>query len=70
MEQPDGFVLQGNEHKVCRLVKSLYGLKQAPKQWHESLIKSLFLMDLDTTMRTSAYTLRLVVTMSYLCVYM
>ena len=31
MEQPEGFVLQGNEHKVCRLVKSLYGLKQAPK---------------------------------------
>ena len=35
MEQPEGFVLTGNEHKVCKLVKSLYGLKQAPKQWHE-----------------------------------
>ena len=35
MEQPEGFVLQGNEKKVCKLVKSLYGLKQAPKQWHE-----------------------------------
>ena len=34
MEQPEGFVLPGNEHKVCKLVKSLYGLKQAPKQWH------------------------------------
>ena len=32
MEQPEGFVLPGNEHKVCKLVKSLYGLKQAPKQ--------------------------------------
>lgn len=31
MEQPEGFVLLGNEHKVCKLVKSLYGLKQAPK---------------------------------------
>ncbi|KAJ9562187.1 LOW QUALITY PROTEIN: hypothetical protein OSB04_007347 [Centaurea solstitialis] len=35
MEQPEGFVVPGQENKVCRLVKSLYGLKQAPKQWHE-----------------------------------
>nr|GEV26859.1 hypothetical protein [Tanacetum cinerariifolium] len=34
MKQPKGFVMQGNEYKVCKLVKSLYGLKQAPKQWH------------------------------------
>ena len=32
MEQPEGFVVSGQEKKVCRLVKSLYGLKQAPKQ--------------------------------------
>ena len=35
MDQPEGFISPGNEHKVCKLVKSLYGLKQAPKQWHE-----------------------------------
>ena len=35
MEQPEGFIVPGQEKKVCRLVKSLYGLKQAPKQWHE-----------------------------------
>nr|GEX95798.1 zinc finger, CCHC-type [Tanacetum cinerariifolium] len=35
MKQPVGFVMPGNEHKVCKLVKSLYGLKQAPKQWHQ-----------------------------------
>nr|GEX74692.1 hypothetical protein [Tanacetum cinerariifolium] len=34
IKQPKGFVMPGNEHKVCKLVKSLYGLKQAPKQWH------------------------------------
>nr|GEU37714.1 hypothetical protein [Tanacetum cinerariifolium] len=35
MEQPEGFVIQGQENKVCRLVNSLYLLKQAPKQWHD-----------------------------------
>ncbi|GJZ91758.1 zinc finger, CCHC-type containing protein [Tanacetum coccineum] len=34
MKQPEGFVMPGKEHKVCKLIKSLYGLKQAPKQWH------------------------------------
>ena len=29
MEQPEGFVAQGDEDKVCKLVHSLYGLKQA-----------------------------------------
>nr|GEW38900.1 hypothetical protein [Tanacetum cinerariifolium] len=33
-KQPEGFVMSGNEHKVCKLVKS-YGLKQALKQWHQ-----------------------------------
>ena len=31
MDQPDGFVANGQEDKVCKLLKSLYGLKQAPK---------------------------------------
>ena len=35
MDQPEGFIVQGQENKVCKLDKSLYGLKQAPKQWHE-----------------------------------
>ena len=35
MKQPEGFVIKGQENKVCKLIKSLYGLKQAPKQWHQ-----------------------------------
>jgi len=35
MEQLEGFVLPGNEYKICKLIKYLYGLKHTPKQWHE-----------------------------------
>nr|GEY25832.1 zinc finger, CCHC-type [Tanacetum cinerariifolium] len=39
MNQPQGFIMPGNENKVCKLIKSLYGLKQAPKQWHQKFDK-------------------------------
>ena len=41
MDRPDGFVVKGQEGKVCKLLKSLYGLKQAPKQWHEKFDRTL-----------------------------
>ena len=41
MDQPDGFVANGQEGMVCKLLKSLYGLKQAPKQWHEKFDRTL-----------------------------
>jgi hypothetical protein len=41
MDQPDGFVVGGQEGKVCKLLMSLYGLKQAPKQWHEKFERTL-----------------------------
>jgi hypothetical protein len=31
MDQSDEFVANGQEGKMCKLLKSLYGLKQAPK---------------------------------------
>ena len=33
MEQPPGFVAQGEFGLVCRLCHSLYGLKQSPRAW-------------------------------------
>jgi hypothetical protein len=41
IDQPDEFVANGQEGKMCKLLKSLYGLKQAPKQWHEKFNKTL-----------------------------
>ncbi|CAL2257239.1 unnamed protein product [Prunus armeniaca] len=34
IDQPDGFVIQGQEDKVYKLHKALYGLKQAPRAWY------------------------------------
>ena len=33
MQQPPGFVAQGEIGRVCCLSKSLYGLKQSPRPW-------------------------------------
>ncbi|GJY44250.1 zinc finger, CCHC-type containing protein [Tanacetum coccineum] len=35
-KQLEGFVMPGNEYKLCKLVKSLYGLKQAPNKFDDS----------------------------------
>ena len=34
VEQPEGFIVKGEEQKVYRLKKALYGLKQAPRAWN------------------------------------
>jgi hypothetical protein len=41
IDQRDGFIANGQEGMVCKLLKFLYGLKQAPKQWHEKFDKTL-----------------------------
>jgi hypothetical protein len=41
MDRPDGFVVKGEEHKVCKLLKFLYGLEQPLKQWHEKFDTNL-----------------------------
>jgi hypothetical protein len=37
VEQPAGFVVKGEEEKVCRLKKDFYGLKQAPRAWNSRI---------------------------------
>ena len=41
MEQPEGFIVKGQEKKVCKLVKSIYGLKQAGQVWYELMADTL-----------------------------
>jgi hypothetical protein len=41
MDQPEGFVVKGQEGMVFKIVKSLYGLKQTPKQWHDKFNRTL-----------------------------
>ena len=41
MRQPKGFIVEGQEHLVCRLKKSIYGLKQSPRCWNSVLDSQL-----------------------------
>jgi len=41
MEQPEGFAVPGQEHKVLHLWRALYGLKQAGLAWWRTLDESL-----------------------------
>lgn len=41
MKQPQGFVVEGKEEKVCVLRRSIYGLKQAGRVWNQLLSQVL-----------------------------
>jgi transposase InsO family protein len=37
MDQPEGYILEGEEQLVCKLSKTLYGLKQSPRAWYKKI---------------------------------
>ncbi len=37
MQQPEGFVAEGEENLVCKLKQRIYGLKQSPRCWNSTL---------------------------------
>lgn len=41
MEQPPHYITPGQEHLVCKLLKSLYGLKQSSRVWYQRFSKFL-----------------------------
>ncbi|KAM7489733.1 hypothetical protein LguiB_027217 [Lonicera macranthoides] len=53
VEQPEGFVSQGQEEKVYRLKKSLYGLKQAPRSWYSRIDANLVNLGFDKSLSES-----------------
>ena len=42
MEQPPGYIAQGESSEVCLLKKAIYGLKQSPRAWFHKFSQLLF----------------------------
>ena len=68
MEQPLGFVAQGESRLVCKLRRSLYGLKQSPRAWFGQF--SSVIQEFDMTWSTSNHSVFYHRTSSGQCIYL
>ena len=50
VDQPEGYVAIGNEHKVYKLHKALYGLKQEPRAWYSRIDQYFLENDFERSM--------------------
>ena len=46
VNQPPGFIKEGEEHKVLKLHKVLYGLQQDPRKWNIKLDQKMISLGL------------------------
>ena len=70
IEQPQGFVISGQEEKVYKLKKALYGLKQAPRAWYRRLDSYLHKNDFHQSESEPTVYLKVkVADMLIVCVY-
>ena len=60
MDQPEGFISEENELKVCKLEKSIYGLKQASRCWNIRFNESIKMFGFSQNMDEPLSTKRLV----------
>ncbi|KAF0934128.1 hypothetical protein E2562_022818 [Oryza meyeriana var. granulata] len=58
VQQPPGFAVDGQEHKVYRLPKALYGLRQAPRAWNVKLDDSLMSLGFQRSITEHAVYMR------------
>ena len=49
VKQPEGFVVEGQEHLVCKLKRSLYGFKQSSRCCNQTLRTKLMVMGFKQT---------------------
>ena len=68
MEQPLGFVAQGESGLVCRLCRSLYGLKKSHRAWFGHF--SSMVQEFGMTRSTSDHSVFYHHTSSRQCIYL